>query len=89
MDPFEAFKEKQKQAWASFPPFELVTTQAAPRLVRFARIPPGARVVDALASDAPKLATLRRELDEAITPYFEANVIRQDYLLSRATKRPA
>jgi hypothetical protein len=38
------------------------------------------------ASDPAKAAELRRELEEAGAPYFENNVMRQDYLLTRAVK---
>jgi SAM-dependent methyltransferase len=38
------------------------------------------------ASDPNRLAQFRREYDALITPYFEDNVVRQDYLLTRATK---
>lgn len=61
MDPFEAFKEKQKQAWSSFPPFELVTAQAAPRLVRFARIASGGRVLDVGCGTGVVAITAARE----------------------------
>lgn len=39
------------------------------------------------ASDPNKLAQFRREYDAMIAPYFENNVARQDYLLTRAIKR--
>jgi hypothetical protein len=38
------------------------------------------------ASDPEKLAKFRREYDALIAPYFEDNIIRQDYLMTRATK---
>jgi len=38
------------------------------------------------ASDPNRLAQFRREYDALIAPYFEDNVVRQDYLLTRATK---
>jgi SAM-dependent methyltransferase len=38
-------------------------------------------------SDPQKLAKFRREYDAMIAPYFEDNIVRQDYLLTRATKR--
>ena len=39
------------------------------------------------ASDPARLAQFRREYDALIAPYFEDNVVRQDYLLTRAIKR--
>jgi SAM-dependent methyltransferase len=37
-------------------------------------------------SDPPKAAALRSELEEFTAPYFADNVLRQDYLLTRAVK---
>ena len=42
--------------------------------------------VEALGTDAARLAQFRREYDELVTPYFRDNIVRQDYLLTRATK---
>jgi len=46
MDALAQFKAAQRQAWASFIPFELTTCAAAPRLVAFAGIRAGQRVLD-------------------------------------------
>lgn len=46
MDPFEQFKENQKQGWAHFTPLETFTTPSAARLTRHARIAAGQRVLD-------------------------------------------
>ncbi|HEY6466348.1 MAG TPA: class I SAM-dependent methyltransferase [Candidatus Acidoferrales bacterium] len=46
MDAFDKFKEIQKQGWAHFAPLEAITMQAAARLVKFAGISPGQRVLD-------------------------------------------
>ena len=43
-------------------------------------------VAKSLESDPSKLTRFRRELEENISLYFEDNVLRQDYLLTRATK---
>ena len=48
---------------------------------------PLAKLVEALSSDAARLAALRRELDGLTAEHFVDNVVRQDYLLTRATKR--
>ena len=37
-------------------------------------------------SDPPKLAAMRKEIEELMASYFEDNHIRQDFLLTRATK---
>jgi len=46
MDAIEQFKDRAKQAWASFVAFEATTGTAAPRLVRYAGITSGQRVLD-------------------------------------------
>jgi SAM-dependent methyltransferase len=46
MDPFAQFKESQKRGWAHFAPLETFTTPAAAKLVRYARVAPGQRVLD-------------------------------------------
>lgn len=46
MDSIAQFKENQRAAWANFALLEATTGTAAPRLVRFAGIQPGARVLD-------------------------------------------
>jgi len=46
MDPFEEMKAKAKETWANFVPMESMTGTAAPKLVRFAEVRPGAKVLD-------------------------------------------
>jgi len=46
MDSFEAFKAVQKQGWAHFAPLEMATTIPAARLVKFAGVRAGQRVLD-------------------------------------------
>lgn len=46
MDALQKFKESQKQSWATFAPFEIFTTASAAKLVRFADIRQGQRVLD-------------------------------------------
>jgi SAM-dependent methyltransferase len=46
MDSISQFKQAQKQAWSNFAPLELLTVTTAPRLVAFAGIQPGQRVLD-------------------------------------------
>ncbi len=48
---------------------------------------PMLKLVESLStSDPGRLAQFRREYDALIAPYFEDNVVRQDYLLTRAVK---
>lgn len=57
------------------------------RLLMERNIGPLTKVVEALeGSDPAKLASLRTELEQLIAQYFEENIMRQDYLLTRATK---
>ena len=46
MNPIEQFKQRAKRAWATFGPTEMLTASVAPRLVRYAGVTPGARVLD-------------------------------------------
>jgi SAM-dependent methyltransferase len=46
MDRLTEFKQAQKEAWKNFAPLEWVTTPAAARLVRFAEVSTGMRVLD-------------------------------------------
>jgi SAM-dependent methyltransferase len=45
-DPFEKFKSAQREGWSSFTPVELMTTPPAGKLVKFAQIAKGQRVLD-------------------------------------------
>ncbi len=45
-DPIEMFKAKQREAWSQFAPLATHTTIPAARLVRFAGVKPGQRVLD-------------------------------------------
>ncbi len=46
MTDFEAVKNKAKQLWATFGPFENVTGLAAPKLLKFAKVQSGDKVLD-------------------------------------------
>ena len=46
MDALTEFKERQKEGWKNFAPLEVVTTPAAARLVQFAGVRSGDRVLD-------------------------------------------
>ena len=49
---------------------------------------PMLKLVEMLSgSDPDRLAQFRREYEALVAPYFEDNIVRQDYLLTRATKR--
>jgi SAM-dependent methyltransferase len=47
MDAIAQFKQAQKEGWAHFGPLEAITTPSAARLVRYAGVKPGMRVLDA------------------------------------------
>ena len=48
---------------------------------------PMLKLVESLAaSDPARLAQFRREYETLVAPYFEDNIVRQDYLLTRAMK---
>ena len=46
MDSFDSFKAAQKQGWAHFAPLEAITTPCAARLVKWAGVRSGRRVLD-------------------------------------------
>lgn len=45
-DPFAAFKAAQREAWPAFAPVEVLTTIPAAKLVKFAQVAAGQRVLD-------------------------------------------
>jgi 2-polyprenyl-3-methyl-5-hydroxy-6-metoxy-1,4-benzoquinol methylase len=45
-DPFANFKAAQREAWASFLPVEVITTIPAAKLVKFAQVAAGQKVLD-------------------------------------------
>jgi hypothetical protein len=48
---------------------------------------PVMKLVEALnASDLERLSEFRRELEALVAEYFQDNLVRQDYLLTHATK---
>lgn len=48
---------------------------------------PVLRLVASLEKDPAKLAAFRKELDALIAEYFSDNIVRQDFLMTRATRR--
>ena len=46
VDPFAKYKAAQRQAWSSFLPVEVITTIPAAKLVKFAQVRPGQRLLD-------------------------------------------
>ena len=59
-DPFQQFKAVQREGWAHFAPLQAITTRAAARLVRHARIRPGDRVLDAACGTGVVAVTAAR-----------------------------
>ena len=44
------------------------------------------KVVEALSAEPEKLAAFRKEYETLIEEYLEGNTVRQDYLLTHASK---
>ncbi len=57
------------------------------RLFMEQSIGPMQKLVEGLASDPQKLASIRAEFDTLARPYYAENIVRQDYILTRATAR--
>ncbi|WP_309907573.1 hypothetical protein [Variovorax soli] len=48
---------------------------------------PTQKLVESIATEAEKLAVLRAEFAAMVAPYYSENILRQDYLLTRAQAR--
>jgi SAM-dependent methyltransferase len=56
------------------------------RAVQEANVGPFIRAQQALSADPTRLAEYNDEFDELVRPYFVDNIVRQEYLLTRAAK---
>jgi SAM-dependent methyltransferase len=59
-DPFAKFKAAQREAWASFLPVEIMTTPPAAKLVKFAQVGAGQRVLDVACGTGVAAVTAAR-----------------------------
>lgn len=59
-DPFAKFKAAQREAWASFAPVEIFTTPPAAKLVKFAQVAGGQRVLDVACGTGAVAVTAAR-----------------------------
>jgi ubiquinone/menaquinone biosynthesis C-methylase UbiE len=56
------------------------------RVFMESNVGPVTKIVQSLQADPQKLASFRREIEDLASLYFADNVLRQDYLLTRAVK---
>lgn len=61
LDPIVQFKEQQKVAWSGFSALESMTATAAPRLVNFAGVTSGAKVLDVACGTGVVALTASRQ----------------------------
>ncbi|MDR6539675.1 hypothetical protein J2739_005477 [Variovorax soli] len=57
------------------------------RLFMERSVGPTQKLVESIATEAEKLAVLRAEFAAMVAPYYSENILRQDYLLTRAQAR--
>jgi SAM-dependent methyltransferase len=57
------------------------------RLSMEASVGPLRKLFESLAGEPAKLAEARAELEQVVVPYFADNLVRQDYILTRAVAR--
>ncbi len=60
-DPFTNYKAAQREAWSSFLPVEIITTIPAAKLVKFARVASGERVLDVACGTGVVAVTAARQ----------------------------
>lgn len=89
MDAFQGYKERAKVMWSNFGAMEMVTGSAAPRLVRFAGVRPGDRVLDVACGTGVVALTAARLGAEAtgldFTPELIAHARRNAELMQLQT----
>jgi SAM-dependent methyltransferase len=86
MDPFQSFKNVQKHGWAHFAPLEMVTTPAAGRLVKFARVAPGQLVLDVCCGTGVVAVTAARKGAEVTGLDFTPELLARAHENSRVAK---
>jgi SAM-dependent methyltransferase len=57
------------------------------RLFMEQSVGPMQKLVESLATDPQKLAQLRNEFEALVSPYYEDNMVRMDYIFTKATAR--
>lgn len=84
IDPMAEFKIRQRETWTmgNFGGLAVFTTPVAGHLVRYAGVVGG----QALQSDSARLAAWRNEMDKVVSEYLHDNIVRHEYLLTRAIK---
>jgi SAM-dependent methyltransferase len=86
MDPFDAFKNVQKQGWAHFAPLEFGTTPTAARLVKFARVGAGQLVLDVCCGTGVVAVTAARKGAHVTGVDFTPELLARAHENSRVAK---
>jgi hypothetical protein len=71
-DPFAKFKAAQREAWASFAPVEVISTMPAAKLMKFAEVAAGQKLLDVACDTGVVAVTAARRESMRSGPVADA-----------------